>query len=90
MVFGTLWFYVVITLIELRKYIDNFRILIYHLLLQGTVLPYAYLHFTNSPSKVFVQKFAILGLMIVLELIVIEIKGYRKRHTISKLVIIKH
>lgn len=54
---------------ELNQYIKNYKILLYHLFLQGTVLPYAFLYFINSPFQNQVQKIAVIGLMFVLKLV---------------------
>jgi hypothetical membrane protein len=68
LVFGMLWLYAVILLIELNHRIEQYKILLFHLFLQGTVLPYAFLYFIDSPIQVQSQKFAVIGLMLVLKL----------------------
>jgi hypothetical protein len=72
LVIGSLWFLTVIQIHELIKHTSKIRAYLYHLLLQGTVLPYAYLYATGSSLRHMVQKFAILGLMISLKLVIME------------------
>ena len=67
-VFGMLWLYTVILLRELNHRIEHYKILIFHLILQGTVLPYAFLYFIDSPVQVQCQKFAVAGLMLALKM----------------------
>ncbi len=72
MVIGSLWLLIVIQIHELIKQSNKIKAYLYHLLLQGTVLPYAFLYAIGSPLCPLVQKFAILGLMISLKLVIIE------------------
>ncbi|MBN1386999.1 MAG: hypothetical protein JW965_01045 [Bacteroidales bacterium] len=79
LVIGSLWLLTVIQIHELIKHTNKIRPYLYHLLLQGTVLPYAFLYAVGSPIRHMVQKFAILGLMISLKLVILDhAKGMRK------------
>ncbi len=69
LIFGMLWLITVVLITELNQYIKNYKILLYHLLLQGTVLPYAFLYFIHSPLQKQVQKIAVVGLMSILKLV---------------------
>jgi hypothetical protein len=69
LIFGILWFLTVVFIAELNQIIKNYKILLYHLFLQGTVLPYAFLYFIHSPLQKQVQKIAVIGLMLVLKLV---------------------
>ena len=72
LVIGSLWLLTVIQIHQLIKRTNKIRAYLYHLLLQGTVLPYAFLYAVGSPLHYMVQKFAILGLMISLKLVIVE------------------
>jgi len=72
MVIGSMWLLTVIQIHELIKQPNKIRAYLYHLLLQGTVLPYAFFYAIGSPLCPVVQKFAILGLMISLKLVIVE------------------
>ena len=72
LVIGPLWFLTVIQLHDLFRYYNKGRIYLYHLILQGTVLPYAFLYAVGSPLCDMVQKFALAGLMISLKLVIAE------------------
>lgn len=69
-VFGGLWFFINILLWEIRKNGEKGKFLLFQLLLQGTILPYAFLYVINSPLRETAQKFAIAGLMLALKLAV--------------------
>ncbi len=77
-VFGTLWFFTVVVLRDLYKRIKKARWRLYQLLLQGTVLPYAFLYAIDSPLKQGFQKFAVLGLILALKLSAAEYAGVLK------------
>lgn len=72
MVIGSLWMLAVIQFHEILKYRQTKRVYLYHLLLQGSVLPYAFLYAFGSPLCPLVQKFALAGLMISLKLMLME------------------
>lgn len=72
MVIGSLWLVAVIQLHYLMRYTNKARIYFYHLILQGTILPYAFLYAFGSPLCPLVQKFALAGLIISLKLVLIE------------------
>ena len=69
LIFGMLWLLTVVLITELNQNIKNYQILLYHLILQGTVLPYAFLYFIHSPLQKQVQKIAVIGLMLALKLV---------------------
>ena len=69
---GSLWLLAVIHLHKLMRHIKKARIYLYHLILQGTVLPYAFLYAFGSPLRHLVQKFALAGLIISLKLVISE------------------
>ena len=72
LVVGSMWFFCVFHLNELYHSLKPGRFWLYHLLLQGTVLPYAFLYIVGSPADQYVQKIAIAGLIITLKLIMQE------------------
>ena len=79
LVIGSLWLFTVILIHHLLKHSKKNSLYIYHLILQGTVLPYAFLYATGSPLRHLVQKFAVLGLIISLKLVFHEYgKTYEK------------
>lgn len=67
MVVGSLWFFTVYSLHDLYRKIPKVRFFLYQLILQGTVLPYAFLYAAGSPDKQLAQKFALAGLILVLK-----------------------
>jgi len=80
LIFSMLWILTVILLKELRQSIENYKLLFYHLVLQGTVLPYAFFYFIKSPIQKQAQKFAVIGLMLVLKLVSMQYaKVFQKR-----------
>ncbi len=66
LVFSSFWLFCIITLHRMRDSIGTWRFFLYHLILQGTVLPYAFLFFIGSGIKQNMQKFAVTGLVIVM------------------------
>ncbi|HCC71717.1 MAG TPA: hypothetical protein DEQ09_11275 [Bacteroidales bacterium] len=74
LVIGSLWLLAVIEFHQLLNYTHRKRIYLYHLLLQGTMLPYAFLYAFGSSLCPMVQKFAFAGLMISLKLMMLEEK----------------
>ena len=72
LVIGSLWLLAVIQFHEILKATQRRRVYLYHLLLQGTVLPYAFLYAFGSELCPMVQKFAIAGLMISLKFMLME------------------
>jgi hypothetical membrane protein len=71
MVVATLWLFTILLLNELSA-IYKYRIYLYHLILHGTVLPYAYLYFFDSPFQQAAQKVALFGLILILKIAVLE------------------
>ncbi len=74
MVIGSLWFFSVFSLFTLLHSIGILRFLLYQLLLHGTLLPYAFNYTFDLPALQAVQKFAIIGLIVAMKLIVIELR----------------
>ncbi|HDZ40118.1 MAG TPA: hypothetical protein ENH59_00330 [Bacteroidetes bacterium] len=72
LVIGSLWLLTVVLLHDLLRHFSRTKIYLYHLILQGTVLPYAFLYAFGSPLCPLVQKFAIAGLIISLKLAIGE------------------
>ncbi|NOY36535.1 MAG: hypothetical protein GXO83_03075 [Chlorobi bacterium] len=69
-VFGSYWFFSVLLIQESKSKLGIWKVLLFHLLLQGTMLPYAYTYvILRTPIKQFYQKFAIAGLILTLDLI---------------------
>ncbi len=71
-VFGSLWLFVVAKLNELFHEGHRFMAILYHIILQGSVLPYAFLYFAGSPTKQPAQKFALAGLILIMKLVFME------------------
>ncbi len=72
MVVGSLWFYSMSSINNIYRSGNKLIALIYFLLLNGTVLPYAFGYFINAPWKQIAQKPALIGLIVVLKLILTE------------------
>jgi hypothetical protein len=72
LVFGSLWFFSVVSINDIYKSGKKYKALFYSLLLNGTVLPYAFMYFVKSPYMQIAQKIALLGLILVLKLITTE------------------
>jgi hypothetical protein len=70
--FGSLWFFSMISIIDLYQLGKKLNALLYNILLNTTVLPYAFLYFVQSPYKDIAQKPALLGLILVINLIITE------------------
>jgi hypothetical protein len=70
-VLGTLWLFTVLNINELFPHHKS-RVLFYHLILQGTVLPYVYLFAIGSPHRQAAQKLAVLGLILILKIGMLE------------------
>lgn len=78
-VFAALWFFTVLILKELKQKGEVLKFYIYHFMLQGTVIPYAFLCFINSPLQQHIQKYAVFGLILVMKLAIMEsVKVYQK------------
>jgi hypothetical protein len=69
---GSLWFFSIISINDIYHSGNKFRAVLYFLLLNGTILPYAFAHFMDLSWKQIAQKPALLGLIIVLKLILAE------------------
>ena len=61
---GSLWALSILLLLESLPYILLRHFILYQIILQGTVLPYAFTFFINIPQKEIAQKFAIVVLTI--------------------------
>jgi hypothetical protein len=72
--FGSLWFFSMISIIDLYKLGRKLNVLLYNVLLNASVLPYALLYFVQSPYKDIAQKPALLGLILVIKLIISEME----------------
>lgn len=72
LVFGSLWFFSVVSIKDIYNSGKKYRALLYSLLLNGTILPYAYMYFVKSPYMQIAQKIALVGLILVLKLIITE------------------
>ncbi|MBC8486692.1 MAG: hypothetical protein H8D45_11710 [Bacteroidetes bacterium] len=65
---ASFWAMAALLLREVRKHIPTEKFFLQQSILQGTVLTYAAAYTMNSPIKNIAQKFAVLGLMIVLKI----------------------
>jgi len=72
LVVGSLWFFSIIGINGIYRSGHKLRALLYFLVLNGTVLPYAFMHFVRSPYEQIAQKPALLGLILVMKLIISE------------------
>ncbi len=72
MVFGSLWMVAGIWLVRLIPHTGWMRFIFYQLILQGTVLPYAWCYIRDHPDKQFLQKFALTGLILMLKIACME------------------
>ena len=72
LVVGSLWFFSIIGINNIYRSGNKLRALLYFLLLNGTILPYAFAHFVELSWEQIAQKPALLGLIIVLKLILTE------------------
>ncbi|HDJ34610.1 MAG TPA: hypothetical protein ENF21_11015 [Bacteroidetes bacterium] len=79
LVVGSLWFFTVFNLHDLYHLIPRVRFFLYQSILQGTVLPYAFLYAIGSPDKQLAQKFALAGLILILKAAMIEQKKREER-----------
>lgn len=73
-VFASLWLFAVIRLVQLIPSTGIIKFIVYQLVLQGTVLPYAFFYAIDSPAKQMVQKIALFGLIAALKFTVIEFR----------------
>ncbi len=72
MIFGSLWIFSLARINEIyHSGIKNFA-LIYFLILNLTILPYAYLYFINSAYQQIAQKPAIIGLILTVKFVISE------------------
>ncbi|MBN2698257.1 MAG: hypothetical protein JXR52_05475 [Bacteroidales bacterium] len=72
LVIGSLWFFTVIRLIQLITFTGIFRFIVLQMLLQGTVLPYAYMYVSGFPARHAMQKLALFGLIVVLKIVAVK------------------
>jgi len=72
MVFGSLWIFSLCRIYEIYCSGKDFKAFIYFLLLNITILPYAYLYFINSPVQQIAQKPAIAGLLFTIKMVIGE------------------
>lgn len=78
-VVGSFWFYTLKNLVELYHKDKSYRIFLYHLILHGTVIPYAVLYASGTSIRQGAQKIAVLGLVIILKISVIEYLQYLEK-----------
>ncbi len=64
LVFGMMWGITVLFSVELKQASLTAESIFSQLVLQGTVLPYAYMFAARIPGEVVAQKFAVIGLML--------------------------
>ena len=69
LVVGSLWFFSVISINDIYRSGNILKAILYFLLLNGTVLPYAYAHIVKAPWEQIAQKPALLGLILTLKLV---------------------
>ena len=72
MVFGTSWVFSIISINYMYHSAKKYRAILYFLLLNGTVLPYAFMYSVHSTYMQTAQKIALVGLIVVLKLIITE------------------
>ncbi len=70
LVVGSLWFFSITSIYDIYRSGNKIKGMLYFLLLNGTVLPYACAHFVNAPWEQIAQKPALLGLILTLKLII--------------------
>jgi hypothetical protein len=73
---ASFWALAALLLLEARKHIPTEKFILQQSILQGTVLTYAVTYVMDSPIKNIAQKFAILGLMIVLKIATSTVKTF--------------
>ncbi|MFW5645475.1 MAG: hypothetical protein ACOCZL_06140 [Bacteroidota bacterium] len=84
-VFGSLWIFSISRLRELRPVIGIQRFFSYQLLLNGTVLPYAFLYFTGNSARHLFQKLAMAGIIATIIIVGIELrKAIEREHNKAK------
>ncbi len=79
LVVGSFWFYTLRKLIELFGKVKKSRVVLYHFILHGTVIPYAILYASGTGIRQGAQKIAVLGLVIMLKVSIIEYLQYLKK-----------
>ncbi|MGB4293332.1 MAG: hypothetical protein WBJ37_10695 [Bacteroidales bacterium] len=72
MVFGSLWIFSHLGIYDIYHSGKSQKALVYFVLLNITVLPYAYLYFFNSPHQLIAQKPAIIGLVFTVKMVISE------------------
>ncbi len=65
---GSFWLHGILFIVDAGRVIQKAHALLLHLLLQTTILTYAYTFLVNAPVRDIVQKFAIVGLALSIEL----------------------
>ncbi len=65
---GSFWIHSILFIVDASKVSSRGYTLFLHLLLQSTVLTYAYTFFVHAPARDVVQKFAVAGLALSIEL----------------------
>jgi hypothetical protein len=72
LLFFSLWSFTVLHLVRMIPFTGRLKFMLYQLILQGSVLPYAVLYFIGSPEKQLFQKFAVFGLILALKMAAVE------------------
>ncbi len=75
MVFGSLWIFSLARINEILHSGRKNPAIIYFLVLNATLLPYAYFYFINSPAQNYAQKPAMIGLILTVKLVIREHSG---------------
>jgi len=65
---GSFWLLAILFIVDASKVLQKRASILLHLLLQSTVLTYAYTFLVHAPSRDIVQKFAVIGLALSIEL----------------------
>jgi len=80
LVIASLWFFTNIRLFHLIPHTGVLRFVVYQLILQGTVLPYAFMYVFDIPARHLAQKFALIGLIVVLKIAITESLRFQREH----------
>ncbi len=73
---ASIWAIGTLLLIEARKFVQKEKVLLLQTILQGTVLTYAFTYFADMAVRDIAQKFAVLGLIIVLKITTAPIQAF--------------
>jgi hypothetical protein len=73
LVIGSFWLFLMYSLIHMQSFLGWRKFILYQVLLQGTILPYAFLYIMDSSAKQALQKIAIIGIILSLKITTREI-----------------